>query len=113
MRKNYLSNNNKTTEYGTRTITDFERRLYLSVANDLDSITEIAIKEDYFTTTYTRSDLERIGEIVAEEQYYDWLLSQGEDAFEAECESQQAEQLEYEKWMEENYGEGVGSDDAA
>lgn len=112
MKKNYLSNN-KTIEYGTRGITDFERRLYLSVANELDGITEISIKEDYFTTTYSKSDLEKIGEIVAEEQYYDWLLSQGKEAFNAEYERQQAEQLEYEKWAEKNYGKEADCNDAA
>lgn len=93
-------------------ITDFERKLYLSVQGDIQNIEEISVREGYFTTTFSKADLEEIGAIVAEEQMYEDLLSQGEEAFNAEIERQRTEQIEYEKWMEENYGKG-GSDNAA
>lgn len=93
-------------------ITDLERKLYMSVHGNIRDIPEISIREGYFTTTYSKADLEEIGAIAAEEQLYEELLSQGEEAFNAEIERQRTEQIEYEKWMEENYGKG-GSDNAA
>ena len=93
-------------------ITDFERKLYMSVKGDIQNVAEISIREGYFTTTYSKEDLEEIGSIIAEEQMYEELLSQGEEAFNTEIERQRAEKVEYEKWMEENYGKG-GSNHAA
>lgn len=93
-------------------ITDFERKLYMSVQGNIQNIGEISIRNEYFTTTYSKADLEEIGSIIAEEQMYEELLSQGEEAFNTEIERQKAEKVEYEKWMEENYEKG-GSDNAA
>lgn len=95
-----------------RTITDFERSLYLATENRLDDVTEITVRDEYSTVTYTREDLEAIGEIVAEEQYMDWLMSQGEDAYNAELDRERQEREEYERWLEAQC-EGVKSDDAA
>ena len=95
-----------------RTITDFERSLFLATENNLEDITEIVVRDGYSTITYTREDLEAIGEIVAEEQYMEWLMSQGEDAYNAEIERERQEREEYERWLEAQC-EGVKSDDAA
>ena len=82
-----------------REITDFERKLYLSVQGDIHDIAEISIGEGYFTITYSKADLEEIGDIVAEEQMYEDVLSRGEEAFNAEIERQRQECKEYEAYI--------------
>ena len=83
-----------------RTITNFERSLYLATENRLDDVTEITVRDEYSTTTYTREDLDAIGMIVDEEREYDWLLSQGQEAFEAEIERQRQEKDDWEAYAE-------------
>lgn len=95
-----------------RNISNFERGLYLATEKYLDDFDSVTIRDGYSTVTYTREDLETIGEIVVEEQYMDWLMSQGQEAYEAEIEREQREREEYERWLEEQF-EGVKSDDAA
>ena len=82
-----------------REITDFERKLYQSVQGDIQDIAEISICEGYFTTTYSKADLEEIGAVVTEEQMYEELLSRGEEAFNAEIERQRQECKEYEAYI--------------
>lgn len=83
-----------------RNITSFERSLYLATENTLEDITEIVVRDEYSTVTYTREDLEAIGEIIAEEQYMDWLMSQGEDAYNAEIERERQEKDDWEAYAE-------------
>ena len=80
-------------------ITDFERKLYLSVKGDIHDIAEISIREGYFTTTYSKADLEEIGDVVVEEQMYEEVLSRGEEAFNVEIERQRQECKEYEAYI--------------
>ena len=83
-----------------RNITSFERSLFLATENNLEDITEIVVRDGYSAITYTREDLEAIGEIVFEEREYDWLLSQGQEAFEAEIERQRQEKEDFEAYAE-------------
>lgn len=99
MCKNYF-NNKTTTEYGTRNITDFERGLYLAMRNTND-FTDVTIHNEYSTTTYTREDIEKIGRVVVEEQYMDWLMSQGEEVYNAEIERQAQEKADWEAYVAE------------
>ena len=73
----------------TRSITDFERKLYCSLQAQgaLGDLTDVTIRDEYFSITYTRDELEYIGSIVAKEQLQDWLQEQDTDAYIAkQCE---------------------------
>jgi hypothetical protein len=84
-----------------RHITDFERKLFLATENRLEDVTEITVRDEYSTVTYTREDLNAIGMIVDEEREYEWLLSQGQEAFEAEIERQRMDKEELERYVAE------------
>lgn len=83
-----------------RNITAFERSLFLATENRLEDVTEIIVRDEYSTVTYTRDDLEAIGMVVDEERKYEWLLSQGEEVFEAELERQRQEHEDWEAYAE-------------
>ncbi len=101
-----------------RQITDFERGLFLATRNNPDDFSSITVRDGYSTVTYTRDDIEEIGKVVAEEQLYEHLLSQGQEAFEAEIERQRMEKEEWEQYVNEQCElaeklRGGHSDDAA
>lgn len=88
---NYFNNNLKR----KGSITDFERKLFKSVENELSTIGEIRVCEGYSEIVYSSKELESIGEIVIEEEYALWLASQGRDYYEEKAQ----EEAEYESWI--------------
>ena len=87
----------------TRSITDFERKLYCSLQAQgaLRDLADVTIRDEYFSVTYTRDELEYIGSVVAMEQMLADLANQGEESYNAELAHFAIEKEDYEKYVAE------------